>query len=753
MKSRLKYFFFSAFLILHSTFLFAQTSYYHISRTFSAVEFNIQGIPTEVQLSQESDKLTDLVKGAIYTNSGTCAIEKQAAIPICYGTAMDAWNAAVNYSGSTTSYYGKIFDNVGWVRGLQQTPAGWGAYLWVIQNHIEFLSSTSSLWVASNGIPVALTNVLVGSLGDYGPTNNVVDVGPSLPTNFPGINGGEEKMFKVDITNVFYELVIPDIWITPRATNVMVGGSNIQYTVTGTNIPQGVNWTIIPDLSGSGGAEIQSTTSDWYHAQVTPGSIATSYVVRATSSNNASFYDQVSLNVHRVDIVESNVYLAVTNTVTLHLDANCSPDVQWEITPSLQNGASIDGGSVGTSIVFNTGTIGTNYVVKAYVPDFTNCYDTCSVNILKVILTNISFSGGWDLTRDTGGSYPTPHWKATNSSPYLYQCGTQVQVTAVFKIEPNSYSGNISISGDGPANLDFTNVTVSVSGGLATYPATNSIGTLTNQVDFWNPMQINWTYSIGPSSNCYAGSSSNMVYVCLADPSAVPTLYHTVVHLACSVGHATNEAQAVSNTWSQLSGHNFTTWDGRTLFYYQAGIAWASNITDVSGLLSNGNGQCNSWRELLEKAWLVNGVISTGATVSTVANPGSEIFLVKNWGFNTPTLTNDPPFNYVFLITASNGSMVGVSNFGDVNNLSGIAGQNSVTPAEKAFGYHFIQKYDGIYYDPSYGAIYTNDADFQAQAVTGFGEINPDNPNTNFPGMFEFGVKQTTNTVEVQIVP
>jgi hypothetical protein len=104
----------------------AQTPYYHFDRTFSPVTFNIEGVPTEVQLSQESDKLTDLVKGAIYTNAGTCAIEKQAAIPICHGSALSAWNAALNYSGTPSNYYGKIYENVGWVRGIAANASGMG---------------------------------------------------------------------------------------------------------------------------------------------------------------------------------------------------------------------------------------------------------------------------------------------------------------------------------------------------------------------------------------------------------------------------------------------------------------------------------------------------------------------------------------------------------------------------------------------------------------------------------------------------
>lgn len=141
------------------------------------------------------------------------------------------------------------------VRGTKSVGGEWGAYLWVIQNRIVFCSSETNWWVSpSNGVRVAISNVLVGSLGDYPPmVTNIVDIGPYLDAatnNFPGADTSDDKSFGVDITNVYYRLVIPSIWITPREAVTCIGGSNVLYTVTGTNIPQGVTWSLIPDLSG-----------------------------------------------------------------------------------------------------------------------------------------------------------------------------------------------------------------------------------------------------------------------------------------------------------------------------------------------------------------------------------------------------------------------------------------------------------------------------------------------------------------------
>jgi len=172
-------------------------------------------------------------------------------------------------------------------------PVTWSAYLWVLQNKIAFQSSTSIWWTLTNEIPVMITNVIVGSLGNYQAASNFVDIGPVIPSNFPGTNCGDSGTYQVDITNVFYELSIPGIWITPRDAYAAVGGSNVQFTVYGTNIPQGVTWSTIPDLSGSGGAEIISNGA--WQAVIAPGDVATNYLIRATSTDDTNFYDEVDL--------------------------------------------------------------------------------------------------------------------------------------------------------------------------------------------------------------------------------------------------------------------------------------------------------------------------------------------------------------------------------------------------------------------------------------------------------------------------
>ena len=279
------------------------TEVYYTNRTFVPVVFNIQVQATVFRLYTESGYLTGIVKGTniIINTNETCAIEKQA-IALGYGTATDAWAAAVAYDGPPSNYQGKIYDNVGWVRGTKSVNGKWGSYLWTLENRIVFKSSATNWYQSSsNGIPVAISNVLVGSMGNYEPmAENVEDIGPSLvlaTNNFPGANTGEDRSFYVDYTNVYYQLVISSVRVSPRVMARPVGGSNVEYEVKGTNMPQGVQWTIT--TNGISGEAVLSGNSN--SATVTPGTVATNYTIRATAKDNTNFYDEVNLSVVGVE--------------------------------------------------------------------------------------------------------------------------------------------------------------------------------------------------------------------------------------------------------------------------------------------------------------------------------------------------------------------------------------------------------------------------------------------------------------------
>jgi len=236
------------------------------------------------------------------------------------------------------------------------------------------------------------------------------------------------------------------------------------------------------------------------------------------------------------------------------------------------------------------------------------------------------------------------------------------------------------------------------------------------------------------SYNAFQAEITHSGYVCLTNPTSVPTLYHTVVHLACSAGHATNEAQAVSNSWSQLAGHNFKTWDDQTLYYYhyRDGAGFSGTPTTVGELLSTSNGNCVAWMELFRNALSVNGVTSDRIWIESPVSIG---FLVKDWTDDgTPIYTNTPPYNWQLRLPTNAFTMVPAptsSVYGDLTSLTNLPGQNSSPPSEKFFGNHRIARYDNVYYDPSYGVIFSSSNDFYSVAVYGCAHDEGDSTASN----------------------
>jgi hypothetical protein len=190
------------------------------------------------------------------------------------------------------------------------------------------------------------------------------------------------------------------------------------------------------------------------------------------------------------------------------------------------------------------------------------------------------------------------------------------------------------------------------------------------------------------------------MYVTLNAPLALAKLYHTVVHLACSVEGAANNDQAVAKTWTLFSGPaGVKTWDGAALKYYATSLG-GNNYT-TSQLLVARDGQCGSFADLLKDAFEANGV--TGISLTTVLPPtGHYQFGVKNIGFGTPSYPSTPPYIYA----QANLNIA----------VSGIPGQNTNPPLAKLFARHYIiHRGSGTeYYDPSYGVTTTDATAYSA---------------------------------------
>lgn len=145
---------------------------------------------------------------------------------------------------------------------------------------------------------------------------------------------------------------------------------------------------------------------------------------------------------------------------------------------------------------------------------------------------------------------------------------------------------------------------------------------------------------------------------------------------------------------------------------------------------ANSSGQCTAFTMLLLYAAWANGV----SCQSSVVTAGNSIdnerdwFLVKNWLFTTNSRPEWWPYEFQMIFASTNLDMVAgqgsSTNYGDMLSVVGLSGQNVVTPSQKVFKLHQLVRYTGgtspVYYDPSYGRVFTNAGQFEGEAVSAF---------------------------------
>jgi len=399
---------------------------------------------------------------------------------------------------------------------------------------------------------------------------------------------------------------------------------------------------------------------------------------------------------------------------------------------------------------------------------------------------NPNAATGWTVIRDADSTdYAPKQWNANPSQrfPYLFLKNSFLYISEVqWTVQNGDPNGAYQIRAYSPdvaspitnwldATYNAANATLTADDITTTFqfPATTK---------FYNPLSIVWQVRVNQGAAKDGGTSANPIYVCLTgpitanvnnQPTQVPALYRTVVHLGCSVSGAANRDSAVANTWGLLTTNNsapsnlcswddvFGTWT-RKLYYYKPGMSWLDNPqpgTTTKELLNTQDGACYNWCWIMYDALIINGC-SNQASMNAVQ--GVVITL-------DPAVVGQPAFNtrnaFVindFLVLINNtwqanktfgqlpfayGPYPNRQTFPDMvpvppNNIYGsfqsqatLKGQNTSPPAQMIFSDHLIVQYTTIngvttYYDPSYGTVYQggNNAQaaqsFQANAVLGY---------------------------------
>ena len=206
--------------------------------------------------------------------------------------------------------------------------------------------------------------------------------------------------------------------------------------------------------------------------------------------------------------------------------------------------------------------------------------------------------------------------------------------------------------------------------------------------------------------------AENTVYLTWKDPVASVTRYETLLKVGCDAANQgtepANEDDLVQAIWSNgFSGRDVHRVNGTQLKYWDGG---AADATNSAGLIRDANGQCGAWAEFFMDTMSVQGITATQKMLVTskytddpsmlMTDPRTFYrmgsFLVKDWTFNTAgTAPSDvAPFNYRF------STAPGVPT--ECTRGTAAPGQGNDNPPG-GFYNHFIVKYNGRYYDPSYG--------------------------------------------------
>jgi hypothetical protein len=344
-------------------------------------------------------------------------------------------------------------------------------------------------------------------------------------------------------------------------------------------------------------------------------------------------------------------------------------------------------------------------------------FDVSDIRLLSVAYAGASY---YEVKEDKDGSgYSAPHWEDGNEDgdaadanekryPVAFKRNTKMTVTATFKVyNAAALTGVKKVKGSG-SGFSFPETAATLAGDKlsATIPCDNAFA---NTVDFLNPLTLNWQATgDGGTTWMAGGTSDNRVYVTLDAPTS--TLFETVA----DIGGRNAKGKATANDvmaaiWGDFSGptpgvkrkpmdgHNVA--DGHELTYWNGGAATATN---TGALLKDGNGQCGSWAEFLRDCVLAEGV--PGATKVTITSTypngvgtgpatggwATGLFLVKDWTFAAAGTAPAAVAPFTHKRT-------------EITDNAGVPGQGNANPPGGFFN-HFVVKYDGKYYDPSYGA-------------------------------------------------
>ena len=339
-------------------------------------------------------------------------------------------------------------------------------------------------------------------------------------------------------------------------------------------------------------------------------------------------------------------------------------------------------------------------------------------------IQELTFSGNNVVENDTTGNFPSPEWvngrAQAAQSPVAYARNHRVAFSAKFRVTtPACRAGEtIDVRGTatfGSASLEWTGSTTVNPGDPDATVSLTSNNPLPNQVGIFESSDITWQVNRCSGGWVAAGTTRNLIYVTLGDPSGSPS-YWTLLDISCrAAAGRSNENDFVTASFVPYrshigNGNGFRRKrDGVELTYYKFGAGTSgSGVYACSDLLNRGDGtgRCGAWADFLVAMHQVHGV--TSSAVFGVVPISARLLIVKNCTFSGAG-TLAPPETHI-----GNSECL---------KITGIFGQGKNNPQFTFQDHALVQHATGIY-DPSYGVGPTADLrTWETGGIAGIGDM------------------------------
>ena len=370
--------------------------------------------------------------------------------------------------------------------------------------------------------------------------------------------------------------------------------------------------------------------------------------------------------------------------------------------------------------------------------------------IPKVTLSEVSFHNTVELVSDAMDErYSPPHWVGNTvttgtgdtSKPVASVRNATLAASAKLKVLPENLPPGISVKvrAAGPDGIAVPATGVSPANGEATLHV-NCTGQFPDAVrcyhkdglDSMPVFQLNWEASFDNGGTWFPiGDTRHTIYVMLGPPPAnMHIKQESLYHIACRHAHGkTNEADVIAGVWQHFATRNMKRVDGTNLTYY-ATYTIPQNTTE--DLLRYGTSKCGGWVRFFLDTLVIHGIWHDENFASVIpVNRGGpngtdpdrdDGFMIKNWTFTEPGTSGSVFHPY----KNRPGTLYPPADTGylwwntiEATYTSGTPAQGNAKPPE-LFDSHALAVVNGVYYDPSYGLIYSSLQDMEDQAIDGY---------------------------------